>query len=172
MIGERYAPATRVRAAAKSSNRGTLQERLIARPAVSGRARLSLSVGNSVLIQLALAMSLVAFAAMVYLFQASQVSIMEMNIGDLQNQQVHLRMDNAALQTTAASLQSLQRIDAIATNQLHMIRPDISTSMWITSAAPRISAIRAVNADVVEAQRQSQPLAWMQTLATFVKSSL
>jgi cell division protein FtsL len=172
MIGERYAPATRVRATAKRYNRGTLRERLIARPAVSGRERLSLSTGNSVLIQLALAMSLVAFAAMVYLFQASQVSILEMNIGDMQNQQVQLRIDNAALQTTASSLQSLQRVDAIATNHLHMTRPDISTSIWITPVAPRITAIRAMNADVVDAQRQSQPLAWMQNVATFVKSSL
>ena len=148
MIGERSAPATRVRATAKRSSRGSVRERLIARPAVSGRERLSLSAGTSVLIQLALAMSLVAFAAMVYLFQASQVSVLEMNIADMQNQQVQLRIDNAALQTTASSLQSLQRVDAIATNQLHMIRPDISTSMWITSAAPRITAIRAMNADV------------------------
>jgi cell division protein FtsL len=117
-------------------------------------------------------MSLVAFAAMVYLFQASQVSILEMNIGDMQNQQVQLRIDNAALQTTASSLQSLQRVDAIATTRLHMTRPDISTSMWITPVATRITAIRAMNADMVDAQRQSQPLAWMLNAATFVQSSL
>jgi cell division protein FtsL len=172
MIGERFAPATRVRSTAKRSSRGVLRDRLVARPSVSGRERLSLSTGNSVLIQLALAMSLVALAAMVYLFQASQVSILEMNIGDMQNQQVQLRIDNAALQTTASSLQSLQRVDAIATNQLHMTRPDISTSMWITPVAPHITAIRAVNADVIDAQRQSQPLAWMQNVVTLVKSSL
>lgn len=172
MIGERYAPATRVRATAKNSSRSSLRARSIARPAVSGRERLSLSIGNSVLIQLALAMSLVAFAAMVYLFQASQVSIQEMNIGDLQSQRIQLRMDNAALQMTASSLQSIQRVDTIATTQLHMTKPDISTSMWIMPATPHLTAIRPLNADVVDAQRQSQPLAWMQNAATVVKSSL
>jgi cell division protein FtsL len=172
MIGERYAPTTRVGAASEHSVGITPRGRAIARPAIAGRARLSLSLGNSVLIQLGLAMSLVALAAMIYLFQASQVSILEMNIGDLQNQQVQLRVDNAALQMTASSLQSIQRVDAIATNQLHMTKPDISSSIWITPVNPHLTAIRAVNADVVAAQRQSEPLAWMQNFATFVKSSL
>lgn len=172
MIGERYAPATRVRVAAKTPRRATLRERLNARPAISGRERLSVSLGNNVLVQLALAMSLVAFAAMVYLFQASQVSVLEMNIADMQTQRVQLRMDTAALQTTASSLQSLQRVDAIATNQLHMTKPDISAAMWVTTVTPRLTAVRAVNADVVAAQRSSQPLAWMQTFVTFVQSSL
>lgn len=172
MIGERYAPASRVRATPKVSNRVKLRTRLIARPAVSGRERLSLSIGNSVLIQLALAMSLVAFAAMVYLFQASQFSILEMNIGDLQNQQVQLKVDNAALQTAASSLQSIQRVDTIATTQMHMTKPDVTTFMWIAPATPRMPVIRAVNADLVAAQRQSQPLTWMRHFATLVQSSL
>ncbi len=172
MIGERYAPASRVRATPKISSAGRMRARIIAGPAVSGRERLSLSIGNSVLIQLALAMSLVAFAAMIYLFQASQFSILEMNISDLQNQQVQLRVDNAALQTTASSLQSIQRVDTIATTQMHMTKPDIATFMWVTPATPRIPAIRAVNADLVAAQRQSQPLAWMQHFAKLVQSSL
>jgi cell division protein FtsL len=172
MIGERYAPASRVRATSRGSTKGMLRQRLIARPAVSGRERLSLSIGNSVLIQLALAMSLVAFAAMVYLFQASQYSILEMNIADLQNQQVQLKLDTAALQTTASSLQSIQRVDTIATTQMHMTKPDVGSLMWITPATPRMPVIRAVNADLVDAQRQSQPLAWMEHFATFVQSSL
>lgn len=172
MIGERYAPAARVRATPKGSSIGRLRGRLVARPAVSGRERLSLSIGNSVLIQLALAMTLVAFAAMIYLFQASQFSILEMNISDLQNQQAQLKLDNAALQTTASSLQSIQRVDTLATTQLHMIKPDVASFMWITPATPRMPAIRAVNADLVQAQRQSQPLAWMQRFAQFVQSSL
>jgi cell division protein FtsL len=117
-------------------------------------------------------MSLIAFAAMVYLFQASQVSILEMNIGDLQNQQVQLRLDNASLQMTASSLQSIQRVDSIATNQLHMTKPDISTFMWVTPVAPRMPALHGVNDDVLRAQRQSQPLAWMRNAANFVESSL
>jgi cell division protein FtsL len=172
MIGERYAPASRVRATPKGSSVGRLRDRIVARPAVSGRERLSVSVANSVLVQLALAMSLVAFAAMIYLFQASQFSILEMNISDLQNQQAQLKVDNAALQTTASSLQSIQRVDRIATTQLHMTKPDIATFMWIVPATPRMPVVRAVNADLLEAQRQSQPLAWMQHFASFVQSSL
>lgn len=172
MIGERYAPVTRVRRANERSGRLTRLQRTIAQPAVSGRARLALPTSNSVLTQLGLAMTLVAFAAMVYLFQASQVSILEMNIADLQNQQVQIRVDNAALQMTASSLQSIQRVDNIATNQLHMFKPDMSSVMWITPVTPRILPIRAVNAEVVQAQRHSQPLAWMQNLARFVRASL
>ena len=172
MIGERYAPASRVRATPRASTKGTVRRHLMARPAISGRERLSLSIGNSVLIQLALAMSLVAFAAMVYLFQASQYSILEMNIADLQNQQVQLKLDNATLQTTASGLQSIPRVDRIATTQMHMTRPDMGSFMWITPATPRLPVIRAVNADLVDAQRQSQPLAWMQHAAKFVQSSL
>lgn len=119
-----------------------------------------------------LAMSLVAFAAMLYLFQASHASVLEMNIGDLQGQQVQLRMDDATLRSTASTLQSLQRVDSVATNQLHMTKPDLSTAIWIHPATPRLAAIRAVNADTVTAQRQSQPLAWMHRFAQFVKSSL
>lgn len=171
MIGERSAPA-RVGAQARKTSSRRWRERLLAAPAVSGRERLGLSFGNSPLIQLALAMTLVAFAAMVYLFQASQVSVLEMNISDLQTQRVQLRMDNAALQTTASSLRSLQRVDTIATERLHMTKPDISNSMWVTIAAPRLPAIRAVNADTIEAQRRSQPLAWMRSFASFVRSSL
>lgn len=172
MIGERYAPSTRVRTTSTVTRKLTLRARLVAAPAVSGRERLSISLGNSVLIQLGLAMSLIAFAAMVYLFQASQVSVLEMNIADLQNQQVQLRMDNASLQMTASSLQSIQRVDTISTTRLHMIKPDISTFLWVTPTAPRIPALRGVNADVVQAERQSQPLSWMQNVAALVKSSL
>ena len=172
MIGERYAPATRVPGTGRNGILDTARQRLIARPAISGRERLAHSVGNSVLVQLALAMSLIAFAAMVYLFQASQVSVLEMNISDLQSQRVQLRMDNAALQTTASSLQSLQRVDWYATNKLHMIKPDIAGSMWIAVSTPRLPEIRAVNADTLAAQRRSQPLAWMQNVASFVQSSL
>src|SRR5947209_5699863 len=172
MIGERYAPSTRVRTASTVSRKVTLRDRLISRPAVSGRERVSLSLGHSVFIPPGLAMSLIAFAAMVYLFEASQVSILEMNIGDLQNQHMQLRMDNASLQRPASSLQSIQRVDSIATNQLHMIKPDISTFMWVTPVAPRMQALHPVNADLVQAERRSQPLSWMQNAASFVKSSL
>lgn len=172
MIGERYAPATRVRATPRSSKKVTLRDRLIDRPAVSGRERLSLSVGNSVLVQLALAMTLVAFAAMIYLFQASQMSILEMNISELQNQQVQLRVDNASLQTTAATLQSIPRVDTIATTQMHMTKPDMATFMWISPANPGMPVVHAVNADVVAAERRSQPLAWMKQFLTAVQSSL
>ena len=172
MIGQRYAPATRVRAAGRNGFLDAARERLVARPAISGRERLAHSVGNSVLVQLALAMSLIAFAAMVYLFQASQVSVLEMNISDLQAQRVQLRIDDAALQTTASSLQSLQRVDWYATNKLHMIKPDIARSIWITVSPPRPTEIRAVNADTIAAQRRSQPLAWMQNVAAFVQSGL
>lgn len=172
MIGERYAGIGQAGAVRARPTRRSLRARLAAKPAISGRERIAQTLGDSVLVQLMLAMALVAFAALLYLFQASHVSVLEMNISDLQSQQVQLRMDNAALRSTATTLQSLQRVDAAATGRLHMTRPDLSTTIWIRPVVPRLSSIRAVNADTVEAQRQSQPLAWMERALAAAKSSL
>jgi cell division protein FtsL len=124
------------------------------------------------MVQLMLAMSLVAFAALLYLVQASQASVLEYNIAELQAQQVQLQATNADLHAQVTALQSPTRIDLLARNQLHMTKPDISTAIWVRPVMPRITSPRPLNADLVEAQRASQPLAWLQHLVTFVKLSL
>jgi cell division protein FtsL len=124
------------------------------------------------MVQLMLAMSLVAFAALLYLIQASQASVLEYNIAELQAQQVQLQAANAHLHAQVTTLQSPQRIDTLATTQLHMTKPDLSTAIWVTPVLPRVVFPRPLNADVVDAQRASQPLTWFEHMATFVKLSL
>jgi cell division protein FtsL len=119
-----------------------------------------------------LAMSLVTFAALMYLVQASQASVLEYNISELQAQQVQLQATNADLHAQVTALQSPTRIDALATNQLHMAKPDLSTAIWVHPVLPRIVAPRPLNADLIEAQRASRPLAWLEHMATRIKMSL
>jgi cell division protein FtsL len=174
MIGERYATAGRLAA----RDRASLSRRWAARPAIAGRERLTQALGQSVLVQLMLAMAFVALAALLYLAQASQASVLQFNIADLQDQQAQLNVQNANLHATAISLESLQRVDTIAIRQLHMTTPDLSTSIWVHPVIPCSgtpcgwSTIRPLNADTVSAERQSQPLGWMRRFVALVKSSL
>jgi cell division protein FtsL len=119
-----------------------------------------------------LAMTFVAVAALLYLAQASQASVLEFNIADQQSQQIQLTAQNASLQSTAIALQSLQRVDQIATTQLHMTKPDPSSAIWVRPVIPNVVAIRPLNADTLSAQRQSEPLAWMARVITRIKSVL
>ena len=124
------------------------------------------------MVQLMLAMSLVAFAALLYLVQASQASVLEYNIAELQTEQVQLQATNADLHAQVTALQSPTRIDLFARNQMHMTKPDISTAIWVRPVLPRIVSPRPLNADLVDAQHASEPLAWLEHLAAFVKMSL
>jgi len=89
----------------------------------------------------------------------SQYSILEMNIADLQNPTMSRSPTTRPATAHQVSVIVIQRVDAIATTQMHMTsrirRPHV-----ITLATPRLPVIRAVNADLAgRAQRQSQPLA-------------
>ncbi len=145
---------------------------LSARSAVAGREQLTRNLAASIPVRLALAMTCVAVAGVLYLAQASQVSVLEYNTADLQNQQVLSSAQNASLRATAIQLQSLQRVDAAATQQLHMTKPGISNVVWIGPVNPPAIQVRPLNADVVSAQHASRPLAWMQAFILSVKSSL
>lgn len=168
MIGERYATAGRL----ARRDRSSLPRRWAARPAVAGRQRLAQALGQSVLIQLMLAMTFVALAALLYLAQASQASVLQFNIAGLQDQQAQLTVQNANLRATATSLESVQRIDTIAVRQLHMTTPALSRSVWVEPVIPQVAPIRPFNADTLSAQRRSQPLAWMRRFVALVRSSL
>lgn len=159
MIGERYAVG------ATAETLEEVRERRI------GIAFPSTRLGDSPPIRLALAMTCIAVAGILYLAQASQVSVLEYNTSYLQAQQVQLDAQNAALRSTATQLQSLQRIDTLATQQLHMTKPDLSTAIWINPIFPRATPVRPLNADLVAAMRASQPLSWMQRFIVLVKSS-
>lgn len=169
MIGEQYAVA-RKPALRQQHREGPLT--WAGRSITVQRERLAHVSADSTLVQLMLAMTCVAAAGLLYLAQASQVSVLQYNIAGLQYQQTTLNAQNASLRASATQLQSLQRIDTAATSQLHMTKPDLSNAIWITSATPPKVTIRPYNADTVAAERASQPLAWMTYFFTVVRSSL
>ncbi len=172
MIGQRYATQTRT---------GPRPHSAIAPPALTSPAqthatreygRVAQSLGQSVPVQLALILSLLAFAAMVYMFQASQVDVLQMNISALQSHAVQAQADNAALESRATYLQSIRRITAIATKQLHMAPVDPNAMVWIFPVIPPTPQTHDVNADLRRVQQASQPLAWVGQFAAAVRSAL
>ena len=170
MIVQRYAvgarPAPRARV-----HRPTLRERLAARPAISGRQRVAEKLGNSLVVQLMLVMSLVVFALVVYLYQASQVSVLSYNITYLQGSQGRLRQQNAQLNATQSELTSPARIEAAATT-FQMTKPDIATTIWVNVPVPHVRVVRPIAADMAAAQQRSEPRAWVKNFISLVKSSL
>jgi hypothetical protein len=119
-----------------------------------------------------LSMCFVAGAAVLYLAQASQTSTMEFNIADLQRQQLQLGLRNADLHATATDLQSFTRIAGLANNELHMIKPAPSATIWIDPVVPWVPAAPVPEVGSAQATRRSQPLAWMRSFVAFVASSL
>lgn len=119
-----------------------------------------------------LAMSFIALAGLLYMAQAGQVSVQQINIDELRGERVQLVSQNTALSLTATNLKSLQRVDSMATTQLHMSKPAQDSTVWITPVFPRVTLVRPVNADTLSAQRASQPLAWMELAVRTIKSSL
>jgi cell division protein FtsL len=119
-----------------------------------------------------LAMSFTVLAALLYLAQANQASVLDLNIATLQNEQVQLNSQNVDLRATSMSLQSIQRIDSIAINQLHMAKPDASNTIWIYPIIPIVSTPRATGQGGYSAQQDSQPMAWVGRFLNAVQSSL
>lgn len=176
MIGERshtsaYPIPARPRRL-ESKSRPSWQRRWDAQPAPAGRSRVGDALARSVLVQLMLAMTFVAVAALLYLAQASQASVLDYNIAALQAERSQLNSQNAGLQATATSLRSLPRIEAAASTQLHMTTPGMSGTIWIKPVLPTLAAPPLPSYDPRSAQKESQPLAWMKRVFSFVKSSL
>ncbi len=129
-------------------------------------------IADSILARLMLAMTCVATAGVLYLAQASQESVLQYNIAELQAQQATLNAENANLQATATQLQSLRRIDTAAAARLHMAKPNLENAIWVNAATPSVPQPAQMNADSVAAEQASQPLAWMHQLFILVQSSL
>lgn len=138
--------------------------------AVAGRERFSQAFNGSILVQLMLAMSFVAVAALLYLAQASQASILQVNIDALKTDRMQLTSQNGNLHAVVGGLQSPTRIEAAAAGQLHMTQD--GPAIWVDPVAPPVSLPREVNADTLAAQQDSQPLAWLKNAFDVVKSSL
>jgi cell division protein FtsL len=130
------------------------------------------SLGRSVLIQLMLAMSLIALASLMYMAQESSISVQQINLSVLRSEHMQLVADNTKLRTTATALQSTPRVDLIATTQLNMAKRDPGSYMWPIVQAPRLQPVQPVNADTLAAQRESSPLAWMTRAVHAVGASL
>ena len=119
-----------------------------------------------------LAMTLMALAALLYLAQASQVSVLQFSIAELQTERTQLALENASLRMVATNLQSVRRVDRLASDQLHMIKPDISTSVWVWPVVPPVPSARTPEADRAAAQQASQPGSWLRRFVRLVLSEL
>lgn len=155
MIGEQYAGTARARRRTHKRWQWPSTE------AIAGRKRVALALGDSVLVQLLLAMSFVAMALLLYLAQASQADVLQLTISELQQDHAVLIARNASLHASATQLQSLRRIDAAATGQLHMTKPNLATTLWVRPVLPTLAATPQLTSTQV-AQQQSEPLAELQ----------
>ncbi len=165
MIGERVATGV-----VQARPRKSLLDRLPAAPSIAGYQRLFALVGQSFLLRLAVALTLVFVAALLYLAQASQVSVDEFAINDLQQKQLNLASQNANLWAKASALQSLGRIETIATTKLHMASPDLQGIIWLSPVTPNIKVDRPRSVSTRQAIARSEPLAWMGGFVDFVRS--
>jgi cell division protein FtsL len=142
-----------------------------AMPAIAGREQLLTFVRRSVLLQLMLAMALIAFAALIYLNQASKESVLQFSIADLQRERIQLDMQNANLFASASRLQSLSRVYSLASSQLHMSPSRQNNQIWINPVYLRVPALPP-DQPASSASLQSQPLAWMQHAVQFIAAQL
>ncbi|HLJ69017.1 MAG TPA: cell division protein FtsL [Chloroflexota bacterium] len=163
MIGENVAarPAARAR-----------EKRRAFRPIAATRARLGTLLEASVLARMMIVMACIATAGLLYLAQASRVSVLEFNIAYLEQQHLQLSIDNENLVAQLATLQGTNRIDQIATTQLHMINAAGSASVWVHPVIPRFAAAPAAGLGEARAVRASQPLTWMEQAVRAIEASL
>jgi len=166
VIGDQYAVARRVSARRQEN----VVERIVL-PIAAGPQRLISSIGRSDLVHLMLAMSLFAGALLIYLMQAGKVSVIQLNISELQAQQTQLNAQVAALQAQRANLIAPSRVQSIALDQLHMGPPTSSNTVWVQSYLPPVR-VAPRSGNVNAGIRASSPLAEIETFITFVRTSL
>jgi cell division protein FtsL len=164
VISHRYATAGRLARAAERNPPEVPAAR-------AGRERLAQFLDGSFLARLMLAMMLVAIASIIYLAQASQESILQFGLSDLQQQQMQLNSKNAALQAQMSQLQSTQRFDSTASQRLGMVKPSVSP-VWLSPTVPRFQATPPPDVSLQKAEQESQPLAWMKSFVSAVLASL
>ena len=117
-------------------------------------------------------MTFIATALLLYLAQASQTSVLQFSIADLQTEHARLVAQNSSLQSTSTALRSLGRVDQAASTQLHMAKADISTAIWVSPVVPRAYTLPPAGAEAALAGQQSRPLAWIERVFTLIRSSL
>jgi cell division protein FtsL len=130
------------------------------------------ALGKSVVIQLMLAMTLIAVASLLYMAQESQISVQQINIAGLRGEHMQLVAQNTTLRSRATALQSTQRIDQVATTKLGMTAQSPADQVWFDVTVPALPAVRPVNADTLAADSASSPGAWLKRFAHTIQSSL
>jgi hypothetical protein len=170
MIIEQQVTASRTTATQRASA-VSLGQRLAARPAIAGRERLAEALGESLVVQLMLVMSLVVFAALIYLNQASNVSVLQYQISDLTVQQSRLRQENAQLNAIRSHLKQPARISAAA-QQMHMLSPDASNPVWVKVRVPIVHPLEPIASDLRTAETRSEPQSWVRRFVGLVGSAL
>jgi cell division protein FtsL len=140
--------------------------------AIADRKRPAVAFERSVPVKLTLAMVFVAIASLVYLAQASQASVIELNIASLQQEGSDLSVTNANLHAQAARLRAVTRVSQAAVTQFHMVQPNGSSIVWISIVVPRVTPQPDISISTLRAQRSSQPLAWVNNLMNTVVASL
>ncbi len=169
MIGQRLlapgksVPAIRIRP-------GEIIERP-AHPLRIDSGRITGILAGSWLVQLMLVMTLIALAALIYLYQASQVNVLQFNIADLRQQQSQLNLQNANLYASASALSSLPRVEKIAATQLHMTHPDLSNTLWVYQVVPPSSPALPLSTPA-QARAQSLPITWIRHLVRVTLAAL
>lgn len=136
------------------------------------RVRLAAQLESAVVPRLMLAMVLCVLAMLMYLQQASQMSVHQFAISNLQAEQSQLSLTNVNLHAQASQLRSVSRIQTIATTQLHMTPADPTKSIWVLITVPRVRPVVVVSSDTQAAKRISSPLHWMTTTLTWIREEL
>lgn len=145
----------------------------LARPPMGAlRTRLLDAFGNALVPRVVASMTLFVVALLFYLYQASQVSVLEYTIADLRQQQAELALANVNLHTQASRLRSVVRIQTIATTRLRMSSADPSTTIWVQPSIPVIVPPPAATRNDTRAKRESQPAHWMISTLAWLKAQL
>jgi len=136
------------------------------------REQMVAGMRQSLPVQLVLIMGFFAAAVLLYVTQTSQASVLQMNISSLRDEQVALQANNTDFHTQASALQSMNRVETIATAQLKMTKTDLSSTIWVHPRVVSITAASIGTSNIAYAQRASEPLAWLRQLAVTVHDSL
>src|SRR5579875_3143223 len=152
MIGDNYAVARGLPAQRRSAVARVVE------PLAAGPQRSLAALSRSDLVQLMLAMSLFAGAILLYLMQAENASVTQLNISMLQSQQAQLNAQLARSQTQASNLGTEPRVQYLATSELHMSAPGPANTVWLNVTLPPIQRVPPP-VNVNRSALDSEPLA-------------
>jgi cell division protein FtsL len=116
---------------------------------------------------IAVATILISLSVVLYVLQANQANVLELRLNSSQAETLQLTDINSQLQVQADRLSGIQRIERIATSQLHMIKPALSATIWLGVTVPSDHPRPPQPVQV-----RTGPLAWMESMIHTVSSGL